>query len=113
MILIARYYLKETGFNLLDEIEGKTDGNTKMLLREIFYNNLMPQELFAEKIYLSIKGMGTDEEKLSRVLVSRSDLDMDEIKNIYKNKYNTDLKEDIINDTSGIYQKLCLYLIGK
>ena len=57
--------------------------------------------------------MGTDEEKLSRVLVSRSDLDMDEIKNIYKNKYNTDLKEDIINDTSGIYQKLCLYVIGK
>ena len=113
LILIARYYLKETGFNLLDEIEGKTDGNTKILLREIFYNNLMPQELFAEKIYLSIKGMGTDEEKLSRVLVSRSDLDIDEIKNIYKNKYNVDLKEDIINDTSGIYQKLCLYLIGK
>ena len=113
LILIARYYYKITGINLLDNIEKKTVGNIKILLREILYNNIMPQELFAEKIYLSIKGLGTNEETLSRILVSRHDLDMADIRDIYKNKYNSSLKEDIVGDTSDTYQKLCVYLSEK
>ena len=113
LILIARYYLKITENNLLDDIESKTKGNTKLLLKEILYNNIMPQELFAEKIYLSIKGFGTDEETLSRVLVSRCELDMSEIRDIYQKKYNNSLKEDINGDTSGTYQKLCIFLSDK
>ena len=35
---------------------------------------------------------------------------MDEINTFYKEKYNITMREDIIGDTSGIYQKLCLYL---
>ena len=113
LILIGRYYLKITGVNLMDDIEKKTEGNIKLLLKEILYNNIMPQELFAEKIYLSIKGMGTDEEVLSRVLVSRCELDMADIRDIYKQKYNVSMKEDIIDDTSGTYQKLCVFLSEK
>ena len=113
LILIARYYLKITGNNLLDDIENKLGGIAKLLLKEILFNNIIPQELFAEKIYLSIKGLGTDEEMLSRVLVSRCGLDMAEIRDIYKKKYNNDLKEDIIGDTSGAYQKLCIFLSEK
>ena len=113
LILIARYYLKITGNNLLDDIENKLAGNAKLLLKEILFNNIIPQELFAEKICLSIKGLGTDEEMLSRVLVSRSELDMAEIRDIYKKKYHNDLKEDIIGDTSGAYQKLCIFLSEK
>ena len=113
LILIARYYLKITGKNLLDDIENKLGGIARLLLKEILFNNIIPQELFAEKIYLSIKGLGTDEEMLSRVLVSRCELDMAEIRDIYKKKYNNDLKEDIIGDTSGAYQKLCIFLSEK
>lgn len=113
LILIARYYLKITGKNLIDDIENETKGNIKILLKEIIYNNIMPYELFAEKLYLSMKGAGTDEETLSRVLVSRCELDMSDVRDIYKNKYNANLKDDIIDDTSGNYKNLCVYLSEK
>ena len=113
LILIARYYLKITGNNLLDIIEKKTKSKNQTLLKEILYNNIMPHELFAEKIYLSIKGAGTNEEVLSRALVSRCELDMAAIRDIYQLKYKVTMKEDIIGDTSGAYQKLCVYLSEK
>ena len=113
LILIGRYYLKITGRNLINEIENKTEGSIRTLLKETLYNNLMPSELFSDKLYLSMKGAGADEDSLSRILISRYELDMSDIRNIYKNKYNSNLKDDIISYTSGFYQKLCLYLSEK
>ncbi len=110
LILIARYYLKITGNNLIDILEKKIKGKNQMLLKEILYNNILPHEIFAEKIYLAIKGLGTDEEVLSRALVSRCELDMGAMRDIYQTKYKVSMKEDIIGDTSGFYQKLCVYL---
>jgi hypothetical protein len=110
LILIARYYLKLTGNNLIDIIEKKLKGKNQSLIKEILYNNIMPHELFAEKIYLAIKGAGTNEEILSRSLVSRCELDMGAMRDIYQTKYKVTMKEDIIGDTSGPYQKLCVYL---
>ena len=110
LILIARYYLKLTGNNLIDIIEKKLKGKNQSLIKEVLYNNIMPHELFAEKIYLAIKGAGTNEEILSRSLVSRCELDMGAMRDIYQTKYKVTMKEDIIGDTSGPYQKLCVYL---
>ena len=113
LVLIARYYLKNTGYNLVDVIDKKTKGKHQILLKEILYNNVMPHELFAEKIYLAIKGAGTNEEVLSRALVSRFEIDMPLIREMYQYKYNSSMREDIIGDTSGFYQKLCVYLCEK
>ena len=110
IILIARYYLKITGNNLMDVIEKKTKGKNQMLLKEILYNNIMPHELFAEKIYLAIKGAGTDEDTLSRALVSRCELDMAAIRDMFQTKYKKNMKDEIVGDTSGSYQKLCAFL---
>ena len=113
LILIARYYLKKTGNNLIDMVEKKAKGKNQTLLKEILYNNIMPHELFAEKIYLAIKGAGTNEEILSRALVSRCELDMSAMRDIYQTKYKVSMKEDIIGDTSGSYQKICIFLSEK
>jgi len=113
LILIARFYLKSTGNNLLDVVEKKIKGKQQLLLKEILYNNIMPHELFAEKIYLAIKGAGTNEEILTRALVSRCELDMPLMREIYQFKYNISMKDDIIGDTSGSYQILCVNLSEK
>jgi annexin A7/11 len=110
MVLVGRYYLKKTGVLLIDAIEKKVGGKGKNLLREVVYANIIPHELFAEKIYYSIKGLGTNTAVLNRVLAARHGVDMPQIKEIYQWKYKVTLKEDIIGDTSGQYQKLCLFV---
>ena len=110
LVMIGRFYLKRSGNNMLDVIDQKVSGKNKTLLREVLFNNIIPQELYAEKVYLAIKGLGTNNTLLNRVLISRSEIDMDEINEFYQQKYNVTMKEDIIGDTSGIYQKLCLHL---
>ncbi len=59
---------------------------------------------------MAIKGLGTNNDLLNRVLITRKEIDMDEINEFYQHKYNVDMKKDIIGDNSGIYQKLCVYL---
>lgn len=110
LILIGRFYFKKTGKNMLDIIDKKISGKNKILLKEVLYNNIIPQELYADKIYNSIKGLGTNNSLLSRVLVLRHEIDMDEINEFYKDKYKSDMKDDISGDTSGNFQKLCLIL---
>ena len=110
LILIGRFYYKKTGKNMLDIIEKKITGKNKILLKEVLYNNIIPQELYAEKIYNSIKGLGTNNSLLARVLVLRHEIDVDEINEFYKDKYKKEMKDDIIGDTSGNFQKLCLLL---
>ena len=110
MVLVGRYYFQKTGVLLIDAIEKKVGGKGKTLLREVVYGNIIPHELFAEKIYNSIKGLGTNTAMLNRVLAARRGVDMPQIKEIYQWKYKVTLKEDIIGDTSGQYQKLCLFV---
>ena len=110
MVMVGRYYLQKTGNNLIDVIEKKFSGKNKTLLREVVFANIIPHELFAEKIYTSIRGLGTNTALLNRVLASRRGVDMPQIKEIYQWKYNTSLKDEIVGDTSGMYQKLCLYV---
>jgi len=102
MVLVGRYYFQKTGVLLIDAIEKKVGGKGKTLLREVVYGNIIPHELFAEKIYNSIKGLGTNTAMLNRVLAARRGVDMPQIKEIYQWKYKVTLKEDIIGDTSGL-----------
>ena len=112
LVLIGRYYYKKSGNNIIDIINEKIGGKNKTLLQEILYNNIIPQELYAYKVNKAIKGLGTNNSLLDRVLCLRNEIDMDEIKEFYKDKFKKDMKDDIINDTSGNYQKLCLILIN-
>ena len=110
IVLIGRFYFQKTGNSLIEDVEKNLTKKNRTFLREILYNNIVPHELFAEKINKSIKGMGTDTALLNRCLASRCRLDMPQIKDIYNWKYNTTLRNDIVGDCSGIYQKLCLYI---
>ena len=110
MVLVGRFYLQKTGNNFIDVIEKKFSGKNKTLLREIVFANIIPHELYAEKIRNSIKGLGTDTATLNRVLAARHGVDMPQIKEIYQWKYNITLDKDIKGDTSGSYERLCLFV---
>uniref|UniRef100_A0A3Q2SPF3 Annexin n=1 Tax=Fundulus heteroclitus TaxID=8078 RepID=A0A3Q2SPF3_FUNHE len=67
---------------------------------------------FAEKLHRAMKGQGTCEETLIRILVSRSEVDLQKIVEQYRAMFEKTIHEDIVNDTSGHFQKVLLGLCG-
>ncbi|XP_059496212.1 annexin A4-like isoform X1 [Stegostoma tigrinum] len=67
---------------------------------------------FAERLYKSMKGLGTDDKTLIRIMVSRCEVDMLDIRAEFKKMYGQSLYSFIAGDTSGDYRKLLLQLCG-
>ncbi|XP_076990576.1 annexin A4 [Tamandua tetradactyla] len=67
---------------------------------------------FAERLYKSMKGLGTDDDTLIRVMVSRAEIDMLDIRANFKRLYGKSLYSFIKGDTSGDYRKVLLILCG-
>lgn len=110
LILIARYYFAKTGENIMNVVEKRLTNKIRNLLRELIYNVIIPEELFADKINNALKNNNIS--ILNRVLVERNQIDMNDIKEIYKTKYKNDLKDEIRSKTYGTHQKLCLHLVS-
>uniref|UniRef100_A0A8C7MLC7 Annexin n=1 Tax=Oncorhynchus kisutch TaxID=8019 RepID=A0A8C7MLC7_ONCKI len=67
---------------------------------------------FAEKLNLAMKGRGTRTNILTRVMVSRSEVDLARIKQEYKKTFGKTLSQEILDDTKGDYEKILLALCG-
>ena len=107
---VAQHYHKITGHTILDAIDKEFHGDSKKAFRTIVYATLSPSEYFATRVKDAIKGFGTRDTLLIRILVSRDEIDMPQIKQYYKQLYGKDMVEDIKSDISGDYQKLMVEL---
>ena len=107
---IAREYHKISGHTILDGIDKEFSGNTKKALRSIVYALISPSEYFATRVQDAIKGFGTNDHLLIRVLITRDEIDMPQIKQYYKQLYGNDMVEDIKKDIGGDYKKLMVEL---
>ncbi|XP_013031110.2 annexin A11 [Anser cygnoides] len=67
---------------------------------------------FAERLRNAMKGAGTKDRTLIRIMVSRSEVDLLDIRAEYKRMYGKSLYTDITGDTSGDYRKILLKLCG-
>ncbi|ELW64362.1 Annexin A6 [Tupaia chinensis] len=67
---------------------------------------------FADKLYKSMKGAGTDEKTLTRIMISRSEIDLLNIRREFIEKYDKSLHQTIEGDTSGDFLKALLALCG-
>ncbi|CAJ1067326.1 annexin A11a isoform X2 [Xyrichtys novacula] len=67
---------------------------------------------FAERLYKAMKGAGTKDRTLIRIMVTRSEVDMLDIRQEYVKNYGKSLYTHISGDTSGDYKKLLLKFCG-
>ncbi|XP_068089671.1 annexin A3 [Hyperolius riggenbachi] len=95
-----------------ESIEGEMSGHLEDLLLAIVKCARSTPAFFAERLYKSIKGAGTDEFTLTRILVSRSEIDMLDIRAEYKKLAGESLYSAIKSDTSGDYEAALLRLCG-
>ena len=110
---VSREYHKLTGHTILQAIDKEFSGDSKKTLRTIVYATLSPSEYFATRVNYAVKGLGTKDHILIRVLVTRSEIDMPQIKQYYKQLFGKDMVTDVKNDISGDYQRLMVGLISK
>lgn len=104
-----RNYSKHDMEKVLDlELKGDIENCLTALVKSA----VSKPAFFAEKLYLAMKGSGTRTRTLNRIMVSRAEIDMNEIKGFYKAKYGVSLCQAILDETKGDYEKVLVALCG-
>ncbi|KAF8009938.1 hypothetical protein BT93_J0805 [Corymbia citriodora subsp. variegata] len=72
-----------------------------------------PKKYFEKVLRNAIKKSGTDEDALTRVIVTRAEKDLNEIKEEYYKRNSVSLDQSVAKETSGDYKAFLLALLGK
>jgi len=90
------------------------DGDTSKALQTIDEFASQPYDFWAKKLRDAMKGMGTDDEQLRRVIISRAEVDLRDVGIIFGQRYGDGktMSKWIKDDTKGDYEKLCLAVCG-
>lgn len=110
---IIEFYKEISGHELEDAVKSETSGDLKKAYLGIVSMARGRPHYFAERIHKFVKGLGTKDLNLIRVVITRSEVDMVQIKEQYEKLYNVSLASSISDDTSGDYKDLLLALIGE
>uniref|UniRef100_H0YUM4 Annexin n=1 Tax=Taeniopygia guttata TaxID=59729 RepID=H0YUM4_TAEGU len=105
-------YMTISGFQIEETIDRETSGDLEKLLLAVVKCIRSVPAYFAETLYYSMKGAGTDDDTLIRVMVSRSEIDLLDIRQEFRKNFAKSLYQAIQKDTSGDYRKALLLLCG-
>ncbi|KAK6181663.1 hypothetical protein SNE40_009474 [Patella caerulea] len=106
-------YAKLANNDIDDVIKSEMSGDLKESMLAIVRCIRNKAAYFASELYRSMKGLGTDDNTLVRIVVSRCEVDMVQIKEEFQKNYKQTLGMFIQDDTSGDYRKALLILIGE
>uniref|UniRef100_A0A4X1T2W6 Annexin n=1 Tax=Sus scrofa TaxID=9823 RepID=A0A4X1T2W6_PIG len=99
------------GKDIEEAIESETSGNLKKAYLTLVRSARDLQGYFADRLYKSMKGAGTDEETLIDIIVTRAEVDLPAIKAKFQENYQTSLSDMVRADTSGDFRKLLVALL--
>ncbi|XP_074108858.1 annexin B11 isoform X2 [Cotesia typhae] len=105
-------YQNITGHPIEEAIKNEFSGDIEKGLLAIVRCVNHRAGYFAKQLYKSMHGMGTNDRRLIRLVVTRVEIDMGEIKQAYLQKYGKTLEDAIADDCSGHYKKCLLALIA-
>uniref|UniRef100_A0A2K6FNX1 Annexin n=1 Tax=Propithecus coquereli TaxID=379532 RepID=A0A2K6FNX1_PROCO len=105
-------YKSYSPYDMLESIRKEVKGDLENAFLNLVQCIQNKPLYFADRLYDSMKGKGTRDKVLIRIMVSRSEVDMLKIRSEFKRKYGKSLYSYIQQDTKGDYQKALLYLCG-
>uniref|UniRef100_A0A0D9X2G5 Annexin n=1 Tax=Leersia perrieri TaxID=77586 RepID=A0A0D9X2G5_9ORYZ len=106
-------YREDHGADITEDIDSHCSGQFARMLKNAVWCLTSPEKHFAEVIKHSILGLGTYEDMLTRVIVSRAEIDMKMIREEYRVRYKTTVTRDVVGDTSFGYKGFLLALVGR
>ncbi|XP_040826342.1 annexin A8 isoform X3 [Ochotona curzoniae] len=105
-------YEKIANKSIEDSIKSETHGSLEEAMLTVVKCTRNVHCYFAERLHYAMKGAGTLDGTLIRNIVSRSEIDLNLIKNQFKKMYGKTLSSMITEDTSGDYKNALLSLVG-
>ncbi|KAK6625727.1 Annexin B10 [Polyplax serrata] len=109
--LIFEEYKKIGGRTIEQAIKNEMTGHLKEALLATVDCVQHPPAFFAKRLHKAMAGMGTDDVTLIRIIVSRSEIDLENIKNEYERLYEKTLESAVRGETHGHYKKALLAII--
>jgi annexin A7/11 len=106
-------YSKISGHDIEKAIKKEMGGDLEKACLAIVKSAKNKSAYFAEALHEAMDGVGTKDDDLIRILVTRSENDITQIKAAYKSIYGKNLYDVVKSELSGDYEKLFLNLIGK
>ncbi|XP_034456847.1 annexin A5b isoform X1 [Hippoglossus hippoglossus] len=105
-------YMKLSGYEMEETIQKETSGGLRDLLLAVVKCARSVPVYFAETLYYAMKGAGTDDDTLIRVMVTRSEVDLLDVRSEFRRLFACSLHSMIKGDTGGDYRKALLLLCG-
>uniref|UniRef100_UPI00358FFCE7 annexin A4-like n=1 Tax=Myxine glutinosa TaxID=7769 RepID=UPI00358FFCE7 len=112
LLRVFEEYKHVCKYDIEESIKREMSGDLKNGMLAVVKCIRKPTVFFAESLYTSMKGFGTDDRTLIRVMVSRCDVDLADIKEEFFSRYGKSLHSFIKGDTSGDYRRILLELCG-
>jgi annexin A7/11 len=97
-------YEKIANHSIDTGIEKEFKGDMRAALLSIVKSIRNRTAYFAELLYNSMKGLGTRDTDLIRLIVSRSEIDLRDISQAYHQRYEKSLEDAIKSECSGAYK---------
>jgi hypothetical protein len=92
-------------------IRSEMSGDLENGMLAIYFAVENKHHFFADRLYHAMKGAGTKDRTLVRIIVSRCEVDMVQIKADFQRSFGQTLESFIQGDTSGDYQRALLALV--
>ena len=83
-----------------EEEEKKVRNKNIKLIKALIFTVITPAEFFAKKLITALKELTTDINTLIRIMITRREIDMDAINEYYSKETNSDLKNDVENESN-------------
>ncbi|CAI5446737.1 unnamed protein product [Caenorhabditis angaria] len=104
---IAKAFKVMYGKDLIKELKGELHGDFEDLIIALMD---APAVYDAKQLHKAMEGLGTKESVLIEIMTSRTNQQIQEIKQAYQALYRRDLERDLIGETSGHFKRLLISL---
>jgi len=105
-------YKKAYGADMLKVIDDEMSGNLQKCYEALLGVTLLGRSFYyATKLRKAMKGMGTDDTTLIRTINARCEIDLEDIKGIFKKEYAKELDKNVKKETSGDYRKMLMAVL--
>ncbi|KAG6421818.1 hypothetical protein SASPL_118375 [Salvia splendens] len=105
-------YKDDYGTSIDKDIMACGKGIVESVMKVVIWCLDTPEKHFSEVIRASIVGLGTDEDSLTRAIVTRAEIDMMKVRAEYFNANKSSLDNAVIGDTAGDYKDFLMTLLG-